>query len=233
MSLLMSPISSRRHVLCQIGSIGFAALAWPAIAANSVSWRGIDAPLMFTAYRNGKFLGSHQIKFSKLGEQLVVDIEIAFDVKLAFIPLYSYRHTNREIWEDGKLVSLKTETDDNGTAFNVNAERVGDRLLVEGSGGKFDLPDDILTTSYWNEGAVTAGVWLDTQAGNLVRSTVTKRAIETVTVEGRPVDAVPYDLEGDITCRLWYAEGQWVKLSFLGEDGSTIDYALEKSDERA
>ncbi len=233
MTLLMSPTPSRRHVLCQIGSIGCSALAWPALAANSVSWRGIDAPLRFTAYRNGKFLGSHQINFSKLGTQLVVDIEIAFDVKLAFIPLYSYRHSNREIWEDGKLISLKTETDDNGTAFNVTAERVGDRLHVYGSGGKLDLPQDTLTTSYWNEEAVGAGVWLDTQAGNLVRSTVTKRELETVTVEGVPVDAVPYDLDGDITCRLWYAEGRWVKLSFLGDDGSTIDYALEKSDERA
>lgn len=233
MTFSMSPTPSRRQILWQIGSLGASVLASPAFAANSASRRGTDSPLMFTAYRNGSFLGSHQINFSTLERRLVVDIKIAFDVKLAFIPLYSYRHTNREVWENGRLLSLDTETDDNGEAFNVKAQRVGDRLLVNGSSGKLDLPGDTLTTSYWNEDAVTAGMWLDTQAGNLVRSTVTRRNPETIEVEGRSVDAVPYDLEGDITCSLWYAQGRWVGLAFLGEDGSTIDYVLEKSDEES
>jgi hypothetical protein len=189
--------------------------------------------LTFTAYRNGSLLGTHKIDFSRTDERLVVDIEITFDVKLAFIPLYRYRHKNREVWEGGKLLSLDTETDDNGTALSVKAEQVGGRILVDGSGGKLDLPIDTLTTSYWNEAAATAGEWLDTQAGNLVRSTVTKGQPESVTVEGQSLQAVPYDLEGDITCKLWYADGRWVKLAFTGEDGSMIDYALEKPDERA
>lgn len=224
---------SRRQFLHQAGVVGLSSLTWPVLAAGPMGWRGIDAPLMFTAYRNGNLLGTHKIDFSKTGERLVVDIEIAFDVKLAFIPFYRYRHRNREVWEDGKLLTLDTETDDNGAAFNVRAEQVSGRVLVTGSSGKLDLPGDTLTTSYWNEGAVTAGEWLDTQAGNLVRSTVTKRQPEPVMVEGRSVQAVPYDLEGDITCRLWYADGRWAKLAFAGEDGSMIDYALEKPDEQA
>lgn len=208
-------------------------MAWPTIALSQAAWRGVDTPLMFTAYRNGSLLGTHKIDFSMSGAQLVVDIEIAFDVKLAFIPLYSYRHRNREVWDDGRLQSLDTETDDNGTAFNVKAEQVGGRVLVDGSSGKLDLPGDTLTTSYWNEAAAAAGEWLDTQAGNLVRSTVTKGQPESLVVEGQSVQAVPYDLEGDITCKLWYADGRWVKLAFVGEDGSTIDYALEKPGEKA
>jgi hypothetical protein len=233
MYLSKALMRSRRHFLHHAGVMGLSALAWPVIAEDAIGWQGTDAPLMFTAYRNGSFLGTHKIDFSRSEERLVVDIEITFDVKLAFIPLYSYRHWNREIWAGGELLAMETRTNDNGTAFNVKAKQVDDRLVVNGSGGKLDLPVDTLTTSYWSEEAVTAGEWLDTQAGNLVRSIVTKRQPEPVMVEGKAVQAVPYDLEGDITCRLWYADGRWVKLAFAGEDGSMIDYALAKPDEKA
>jgi hypothetical protein len=233
MSISVPLMASRRQFLRHSGTIGLTALTWPAIAASPASWRGVETPLIFAAYRNGSLLGTHKIDFSRTGERLVVDIEIAFDVKLAFIPLYSYRHKNREVWEGSKLLSLNTETDDNGVAFNVRAERADGRLLVDGSGGKLDLPGDTPTTSYWNEDFVTAGEWLDTQSGNLVRSTVTKKWPETMMVEGQPVEAVPYDLEGDITCSIWYADGRWVKLAFVGEDGSMIDYVLDTPGNRA
>ena len=185
------------------------------------------SPLDFTAYRNGSWLGSHRLDFVDDAGRLTVDIEIAFDVKLAFIPLYSYRHRNREIWEDGRLVSMSTETDDNGTDYKVEVVRDGDRLLVDGVDGRLEVPGETQTTSYWNESALKAGVWLDTQRGKLARSEVTKKPMELVRVEGSDVEATPYDLVGDITCTLWYRDGRWVKLRFIGEDESVIDYTLE------
>lgn len=233
MTASMTLTTSRRTLLAQAGGLGLAALPWPVAAARTEKEPGPRRPLTFTAYRNGSRFGFHTIDFSTEGKRIIVDIEIAFDVKLAFIPLYRYRHKNREVWEEGKLISLKTETDDNGEAQAVRVERAGGRLLVEGSGGNLDLPGDTLTTSYWNEAAVTKGEWLDTQAGKIARSVVTKRKPETVLAEGQRVEATPYDLEGDITCTLWYADGRWVKLKFIGEDGSVIDYALEAPEERA
>lgn len=223
---------TRRRFLSQTGLITMLPLAsaWtlPSQAATGAGQETVPSgPLTFTAYRNGSRLGFHSIAFAKVDERLVVDIEIAFDVKLAFIPLYRYRHTNREVWQDGRLVSMDSETDDNGDAYQVRARNEGDRLLVDGSGGKLDLPGDTLTTSYWNEAAMTRGEWLGTQEGELARSAVTKKPVESVLVEGRTVEAIPYDLVGDITCSLWYADGRWVKLRFVGEDDSVIDYTLE------
>jgi len=36
-----------------------------------------------------------------------------------------------------------------------------------------------------------------------------------------------YDLDGDLTCSLWYADGRWAKLLFFADDGSEIAYAIE------
>ncbi|MEM7042795.1 MAG: DUF6134 family protein [Pseudomonadota bacterium] len=225
----MLPVLSRRRFVADASLLGLAMTIPTSRAWSAVEWPGTDKPLMFNAYRNGSPLGFHRIDFSGSSDRLQVDIEISFDVKLAFIPLYRYRHRNREIWEDGKLVSLSSETDDNGEAFAVEAGRDGDRLIVGSSSGRQELPVDTPTTSYWNEAQIPRGEWIDTQSGKLVRSEVMAREPEPVEVAGERVDARRYDLVGDITCSLWYAEGRWVKLLFAGEDGSEIAYAIEAS----
>ena len=214
----------RRAFLGHAGGFCLGALPWPAVAASG---EGRFGSLQFTAYRNGDRLGVHRVDVSGSDERLQVDIEIAFDVKLAFIPLYRYRHINRELWQGGRLISLDSETDDNGDRFRVKARAERDRLLVDGSAGRLDLPGDTFSTSYWNEAAMGKGEWLGTQEGKLLRSTVTQKPAEAVQLPGQTQMANSYDLKGDLTCSLWYAGGRWVKLLFFTEDGSEIAYQLD------
>jgi len=220
-------ITSRRGFLGQATSLGLAAVSWPGTAVSSENELGHSGSLLFTAYRNGSRLGFHRIDFSRSGERLVVDIEIVFDVKLAFIPFYRYRHKNREIWAEGQLMSLDTETDDNGTDYRVKAVREDNHILVDGSEGRLKFPGDTLTTSYWDEQGIERGEWVDTQRGKLARSTVIKMPAEPVLAGGRTVMATRYDLDGDISCSLWYADGRWVRLLFVSEDDSKIEYTSE------
>ncbi|MGI9501826.1 MAG: DUF6134 family protein [Geminicoccaceae bacterium] len=222
-------IASRRLLLSKAWFLGLGALPWPVIASASDVAFGEGSPTVFTAYRNGSRLGFHRIDYSKDEDRLIADIEIAFDVKLAFIPVYRYRHRNREVWQAGQLISLETETDDNGEDHKVSAVRKEGRILVDGSEGRLDLPGDSQTTSYWNEASIERGQWIDTQSGKLVRSAVTKKPPEPVLVEGRNLEATRYDLDGDITCNLWYTDGRWVKLLFVTEDGSEIEYTIDAS----
>ena len=216
-------MGSRRDLLARAGLASAALLTFPgALRAQTAS------PLTFTAYRNGSRFGFHQLKFADDGAKRIVDIEIAFDYKLAFVPLYRYRHRNREVWQDGRLLALDTETDDNGTPYRVQARAESNGLLVVGSSGKLQLPADTTSTSYWNEATIERGEWLDTQAGSLVRSKVTIGAPESVMAGDKLVEAKPYQLEGDITCTLWYHDGRWVKLRFIASDESVIDYAIER-----
>jgi len=219
--------STRREYIGQIGALGLSSVSLPLLAMGSAIAQVKGASLIFAAYRNGDYLGLHRVDFSGSEERLVVDIEIAFDVKLAFIPLYRYRHKNRELWERGRLISLDSETDDNGDSFRVKARADGDRLIVDGSGGRLDLPGNTQTTSYWNEDAMTKGEWLGTQEGQIARSIVTKKPAERVQIKGQAQMANRYDLDGDLTCSLWYADGRWAKLLFFADDGSEIAYAIE------
>jgi hypothetical protein len=192
----------------------------PAIAALNPP----SDPIRFRALRNGSPIGTHKLTFLRDGDHLSVDIEIRFAVKIAFFTLYSYHHTNLETWREGRLVAIETRTDENGDTFRVSGRAVGDRLEIDGSSGRLSLPGDTVPSSYWNEAMATRGEWLDTQAGKLARSSVKELPQEVVDIGRQQVPARRYALVGDITCDLWYHQGEWVKLLFLGEDGSVIDY---------
>jgi hypothetical protein len=211
--------STRRQALCGIGS----AMALSLLPAPLVA-RPAPPDFHFFARRNGERIGHHQVGFIRDGEHLQVDVDIQFDVTFAFIPLYRYRHHNRELWRGNRLIELKSQTDDDGAAHWVRAVARGDRLLVESSAGARDLPADTASTSYWNEAKIRDGRWIDTQSGRLVRSTVETHPPEPVRADGRSVLAKRYALAGDIDCDLWYNGGRWVKLRFQAPDGSTIDY---------
>lgn len=212
------PLVARRSLIGALAALALVAPPWG-------RGRGAAAePIFFRAYRNGEPIGTHKLSFVEDGDTLTVDIEISFQVKILFLTVYSYHHTNRETWQNGRLAAIETRTDDNGDLFSVSGRAVGDRFEVEGSSGRLSLPADIVPSSYWDEAMATRGEWLDTQSGKLARSAVKPQPPEAVKVDRRTVPAKRYALVGDITCDLWYHEGEWVKLLFIGEDGSAIDY---------
>ncbi len=213
---------TRRRLVERAGLAGLTCLPWPSLAAETV-----PDPIRFTAYRNGSRFGTHTIAFERLDQDLIATVEIAFDYKLAFIPLYRYRHRNREVWRDDRLIRIETETDDNGTDYQLSGLADGDVFRVDGSGGTFETSAAIQPTSYWRESSIDGGEWLDTQRGKIVRSAVTTETGTGAGVDGIPEDATLYSLQGDITCLLWYREGRWSGLRFTAPDDSEIEYRID------
>jgi hypothetical protein len=123
-------------------------------------------------------------------------------------------------------VRLDSKTDDDGVRAWVSVRADGDRLLVNGSAGRNEVPRETLPTSYWHQDTVTQGEWLDTHKGLLVRSRVEAMPAEPILAAGRTVQAERYRLTGAIACDLWYHQGRWSKHRFVASDGSTIEYVL-------
>jgi hypothetical protein len=184
---------------------------------------------LFKVFRNGREIGWHRLTFTETAVGRTVDIEIEMDVKLAFITVYRYRHTNREVWEDGRFVSFASRTDDNGTRYEVVAAREGEGIVVEGPDGRVVAPGAALPTTYWSADFLEAQPWIDTQHGRLVRAVITPLGAAMVNAAGSRVDAERFRLNGDLAADLWYANGHWVKLAFAGPDGSAIEYELDRA----
>lgn len=222
----MMPLLSRRGLVrTMLGGSAMLALSGKPLALPAAG-----DEVVFRADRNGREIGWHRLGFKTEGERLLVEVEIRFDVTFAFLTFYSYHHRSRETWQGPRLVKLDTTTDDDGEQFAVQAEALGDRLVVKTAAGEvLDLPGSTLPTSYWHERTVETSQWLDTQSGRLMRSTVERLGREPVETAKGPLPATRYRLEGDLSCELWYADQRWCKLRFRASDGSTIDYTLESS----
>lgn len=199
-----------------------AILAFPSGVAAQPS--DTPAPIVFTVQRDGTPIGTHRLSFSRDGDNLVVDIEIRLEVRLAFITLFRYAHNARETWRSGRLVAFASRTDDDGAAFEVHARATPDGLLVEGSGGNYLAPVDTMPSSYWNAEMVTRPRVLDSQSGRMIDLVATPVGLRSEVIAGREMPLRVYRLSGEIAGELAYGpEDEWLVLRF-GTRGSDIAY---------
>ena len=62
---------------------------------------------------------------------------------------YRYTYSGIEVWKDGQLQSLESNTNDDGKRFTVSARREGSSLRVTTNGKHRVQLGDVWTTSYW------------------------------------------------------------------------------------
>lgn len=183
--------------------------------------------IAFRVMRDGEPLGRHTLNFRQENDDLHVEIDIALDVKFAFLTLFRYRHQNHETWRDGRLIALETRTDDDGEAFWVRARMTESGLRVESAEGSYTAPSGIIPTSYWNPATTTQSQLLDTQTGAIRQVQVMPAAKESVILEGRPAAARKYRMSGDLEMDLWYSDsGSWAKLVFVAR-GAEVEYSRD------
>jgi len=181
--------------------------------------------IAFKVFRDGEPLRHHRVSFRREAEELHVEIDIELEVKLAFLTVFRYRHINREVWRDGRLVA--TETDDDGDSFWLRGRATEAGLKVEGSSGNFMAPADVMPTSYWNAETVTKDLLLDTQRGRLIDVEIAPAGAEIVVMAGQAVNARRYTVSGELSLDLWYApDGQWAKTRFEAR-GAEVVYARQ------
>lgn len=201
-----------------------AALAFMAAGISTADAAPLPPNLSFEVLRSGESIGTHKVEFRREGDRLIVEIAIDLTVRLAFIPVFRYSHRNTEIWRDGKLVSLDTSTDDDGSKYRVTARATSQGLEVtDAEGHSYIAAADTIPTSYWNMALLERRELLNTQDGTMMPIRIDSR---TTTAEGashyrliKSDDATPIDV--------WYDRRQkiWTKLRFTAR-GSTIDYRL-------
>lgn len=183
------------------------------------------APLAFDIIRDGDVIGQHALNFRQENDALHVDIAIDIEIKFTFITLFRYWHRNHEVWRDGRLVSLETQTDDDGDAYEVRARANGDELWVNGSDGEYIAPGTTLPTSYWDSRTPLQNRLLDTQRGGLLEVQVEDAGTDVLALRATEIAARKYIVSGDLTLDLWYtAGGEWVKIAFEAR-GETVEYA--------
>jgi hypothetical protein len=208
-----------------------------AVLSINTAWAGIpesealqqeERYWKFRVYLDDRDIGFHEFTVVGDGRDARVEIDARFDVKFLFITAYTYRHTNVEVWRDGCLQRIESETDANGDLIEVAGNLSEAGFELDGSGVVRVVESDCVKTfAYWNPAILQSDRLLNAQTGEWVPVTVSEQGLETLEVAGTAIAARRYQIsmeEGAID--LWYHgdNGQWLALEAPTEGGRILRY---------
>ena len=175
---------------------------------------GLAAPgrLTFQVFRNGTRVGEHVIVFGGDEANRTVATDVTMTVKLGPVPVFRYRHTATEHWQNGRFVSLETLTDSNGKVQKTAARTVGSHVQIDGPAGPVRGPADAAPLSHWNQASFGRPLF-NPQEGRMLKVRCTQVAPGHWSVRG--------DAEID---DFYDAAGAWAALKGKLEDGSRMEY---------
>ncbi|GAB5387621.1 MAG: hypothetical protein Alpg2KO_05890 [Alphaproteobacteria bacterium] len=214
-----------KHLICT--AIAAATLFLPQLAEA----RATDRDLVFKVYRAGSDIGRHKVSFERLEDgDLQAKVEINLRVGLGPITFYRYEHENTEIWRDGKLLSIRTETYNDGEKLKLDGTPVDDKFRVTAK-EEHDYTLPVIPTSYWNKDILERDVLLNSQSGEPLPVEIRKVGDEDLTIDGLSVKAEHYRIEATndfpFEVDIWYDSKthRWVGMQFPAK-GEMIKYEL-------
>lgn len=197
------------------------AAAYEGVAEGEQRWR-------FQVLLDEREIGFHDFVVDRRSGRARVETVAEFDVRFLFINAYSYRHQNVEIWENGCLASIQSQTDDNGERLQVAGAPSEDGFRVDSRDGETTLASACIRTfAYWNPEALQADRLLNSQTGEWVEVEVRELGPAVVPFQDAEIPARHLRIlmpEGRID--LWYHRetGQWLALESPTESGRVLRY---------
>jgi hypothetical protein len=184
--------------------------------------------ISFDIKRNGNNIGTHQVKFTKSENQLLVEANTQIRVKFLFFTAFKFDYNSKELWQNGELKSLSSFTNNDGKKSNVSLEYGDDIVNVTNEKGSFTniLKEPVFTTNHWNPNVLGEKMVLNTLTGKINNIEINKLGFEMVPAGNGTRKAMRHSYDGDLNnISTWYDEkSRWVGLNFKGRDGSLISY---------
>jgi hypothetical protein len=202
---------------------------WPVPALPSATLPGDSANRRFSVLYKGDRVGRHIVRSTPIVEGIRVNTEVELTVKRFFVTLFSYRHRSEEVWRDGRLLALRSETTEDGVTFRVDGAAMPKGFRVVGNEGPFIAAATTLTSNcWWNHAILHEETMIDAQRGGIIGLSVRRLADEDLVIAGRSVATTRFRLiTPDVAGTIWYdSASQWVS-GELERSGAKLQYRLE------
>ncbi len=182
-----------------------------------------DGETDFMALRHGRVVGRHRIRFARAGGRFVVRSDVEIETGRPGARRFRFVHHAEEVWVDGWLHGVVSDTEDDGRRYRLRAERRDGIFQGIVDGLAFTVSGYIIPSSLWHRDTPASEALFDTVDGMV--KVVVPRLVgrERVPVGGEPVEAKHYRLRGQIRRDLWYdADCNLVRVAWRARDGSEI-----------
>jgi hypothetical protein len=183
--------------------------------------------LTYAVMRDGNQIGSQVVEFQRNGDTLLVLTNVKIKVSLLGITIYRFVHNSQEEWQNGELARLTSKTDDDGDDRIVDLRLVDGKLKGKYNGQNKEFPLGMIPASFWHPDSMKQTKLLDQVKARNRQITVKDLGMETITIQGKKIEAHRYSVTGQIKREVWYGpDGRLQKLEFEGKDGSDIQMVL-------
>ena len=203
--------------------------------ASTAAYKQASSTWKFRVMLDDTPIGYHRVKISREENRKTVHTQANFDVRILFIPVYSYEHETREHWEDNCLVGIDSTTDDNGDDYFISSARNQAQLELETQDGMAALDGCVRTFAYWDIELLKSERLLNTQTGEYEPVSVSDLGKAVLTVDEEEIEARLFRLVGEkMTIDLWYNdEMHWLALESVTESGAVLRYLPDNLTELA
>ena len=180
--------------------------------------------VVFDIIRKSKVIGSHEISFTNDNNQLIVETSIEIEVKRFMITFYDFSHLSKEVWEEGKLVSLEAYTDfEDEREYFIKGNINNDLFIGSGMDGEIESSSNIIPSNFWNIEVMKQSEIFDTQKGIIRKLEVKENGIEKIEYKNQMIDCKKFLLNASSNPKdkgpfpeytLWYNQGNDELLKF-------------------
>ena len=209
-----------------LGAALAAALTAPAVLAADAG------EYTFTVLKDGAPVGEHRFAFDRDGSRIEIEEETDIEVRLAMFPVYEFEHERREIWQDGRALSIRSHTNNNGERLDITVKPNGDGYIrtVNGRVDKFDDSTEILT--FWRPDLLEHHSFFSVVEDKTLQLDFEYLGKEVMEVDGQPMQVDHYRMVGDEEREFWFdPEGHVAKVEFERR-GSEIEYRRNEATPR-
>jgi hypothetical protein len=211
-----------RAVAVLLGLVAAFSLAAVARAADP---QGI---YIYTIARDGTPIGQQRMEFVNDGEKLRVLSHTELDVNLLGLSVYGFNQQVEEVHAGGKLMSLTSEADDDGTDRKVSLRLQGDLLKGDYNGNDRAIDPKLITSLFWQKPPMGETQLIDTLRGKVRDVNVKEIGTETLTLPVGRIQTTHYQLTGEWKRDLWYDANGILVAGQLLKDGATIRQELQQ-----
>lgn len=211
---------------------GLAAALLPLAAPPSLAARGNEvfpAPgsLLFDVFRGAARVGSHRFEFGDGPGYFTARYRSEYAFALRSGREWRYRNEGEEVWRDGWLDSLASDTLRDGKARKLRLQREGEALYGKADSLAISVSGYVITTSLWHRDTPFTQVLLGHEDGFTKVVSVARLGSETLQAPEGPVAARRYALSGEIERNLWYGPGaRLLRASWPGPEGEILSLRL-------
>jgi len=172
-----------------------------------------DETRVFSILHGGKPIGTAEMRIVSHDGITECSVEVRANERTP-VGFYSYTLTSREVWRDGRAISLRSSADEDGYAYSLVFDSTSGEVTANGS--RRYVSRQLWPTTFAQLPATGPVALLDADSGRVSEGRVEKVRTETVRAAGKEIAAVRYHVSGGRDVTLWYDDrGRLVSQSWI------------------